>query len=148
MTSVDEILDYAIEREAEAAQFYADLAGRVDRPWMQELFKSFSKEEEGHKKKLMAVKKGKHLMPAADKVADLKIADYVVDVDTAGELDYQQALIVAMKREKASFRLYTDLAGKTDSEDLRQTFLALAQEEAKHKLRFEVEYDEFVLQEN
>ncbi len=148
MTNVDEILDFAIAREEDATQFYADLAKRVERPWMKELFLSFSKEEKGHKAKLEGVKRGKLLAPAAKKVADLKIADYVVDVDTSGELDYQQALIVAMKREKASFRLYTDLAASADNDDLRGTFQALAQEEAKHKLRFEVEYDEYVLKEN
>jgi hypothetical protein len=31
---------------------------------------------------------------------------------------------------------------------MRNIFLALAQEESKHKLRFEIEYDEFVLREN
>ena len=53
-----------------------------------------------------------------------------------------------MKREKASFRLYSDLAASVDDEDLKQTFLALAHEEAKHKLRFEVEYDDVILAEN
>ena len=37
---------------------------------------------------------------------------------------------------------------KVDDAGLQETFLGLAQEEAKHKLRFEVEYDEFVLTEN
>jgi len=49
---------------------------------------------------------------------------------------------------KASFRLYTDLAARSENADLVTLFEALAQEEAKHKLRFEVEYDEYVLREN
>ena len=53
-----------------------------------------------------------------------------------------------MKKEKAAFRLYSDLAAKTDDANRKETMLGLAQEEAKHKLRFEVEYDEFVLTEN
>jgi rubrerythrin len=44
--------------------------------------------------------------------------------------------------------MYTDLAATVDDESLRETFLALAQEEAKHKLRFEVEYDDVIMQEN
>jgi len=63
-------------------------------------------------------------------------------------MEYQDALIVAMKAEKAAFRLYSDIAGTTDNADLRGTFEALAQEEAKHKLRFEIEYDDRVLREN
>ena len=63
-------------------------------------------------------------------------------------MDYQQALILAMNKEKAAFRMYTDLAAAAPEEGLRNTFLALAQEEAKHKLRFEIEYDEEVMSEN
>jgi rubrerythrin len=53
-----------------------------------------------------------------------------------------------MKQEKAAFRLYTDLAASTDDDAVRDLFLGLAQEEAKHKLRFEVEYDEDFLRHN
>jgi rubrerythrin len=60
-------------------------------------------------------------------------------------MGYQEALIVAMKKEKAAFKLYTDLAASTADERIKATFSALAQEEAKHKLRFEIEYDNLLL---
>ena len=63
-------------------------------------------------------------------------------------ISYQDALIVAMKRERAAFKLYSDLAEKVSEEELRQVFLGLAKEEAKHKLFFESEYDERVLGDN
>ena len=53
-----------------------------------------------------------------------------------------------MKEEKAAFKLYSDLATKTTDSEFKQMFLMLAQEEAKHKLRFEIEYDDNILQEN
>ena len=49
-----------------------------------------------------------------------------------------------MKKEKAAFRLYQDLAGLVQDEKIKALFLSLAQEEAKHKLRFEVEYDDLL----
>jgi len=146
--SVDEILDFAIGQEEQAAQFYIDLAGRMERPWMSKIFKEFSKEEEGHKRKLLEVKAGKKLLSAAQKVLDLKIGDYLTDVEPSPDLDYQQALVVAMKKEKKAFKMYTDLAEATDDANLQNVFLSLAQEEAKHKLRFEIEYDDFVMTEN
>jgi rubrerythrin len=148
LNSVDEILDFAIGQEEQAANFYTDLATRMEKPWMKEVFEEFAKEEWGHKAKLMGVKQGRTLEPSAEKVTDLKIAEYVVDEEPTGEFDYQKALIIAMKKEKAAFKLYTDLAAATDKEDLSNTFLALAQEEAKHKLRIEIEYDEHVLTDN
>ena len=146
--SVDELLDFAIEREEEAAQMYTDLAGKMKKAYMREVFESFAREETGHKSKLVQIKSGKLLVPAAKKVMNLKIADYVTDVAPSADLDYQDALILAMKKEKVAFRLYTDLAEATDDDALRTTLLDLAQEEARHKLRFEIEYDEQFLSEN
>lgn len=146
--SVDAVLDFAIEKEQEAYEFYTDLIEKVSQPGMSRIFKEFAAQEKGHKAKLEAVKQGKTLEPSAKKIQDLKIADYTVEVEASAQMDYQEALILAMKREKASFKLYTHLAESAVTEDLRNTFLALAEEEAKHKLRVEVEYDERVLSEN
>jgi len=146
--TVDAALDFAIANEEEAAAGYAELAATADRPGMKDLFEQFAKEEQGHKAKLLSIKKGKLMMSAQQKVADLKIGDYLVDVEASADMDYQKALIFAMKKEKAAFKLYTDLAAQVDDPGLADTFLALAQEEAKHKLRFEVEYDDLVMTEN
>ena len=148
--STDEILDFAIKKEQEAADFYADLASKATQKYMTSVFEQFSREELGHRAKLEGVKNGKKLVAAEKKIIDLKIGDFLVPVDTedAADLTYQQALVIAMKREKESFRLYNDLANATDDGNVKALFLSLAQEEAKHKLRFEVEYDEQILKEN
>ena len=147
-SSVDEILDFAIAREEKAARFYSDLAGGTQNPAMRQVFEDFAREELGHKAKLTTIKRRKSLMPSAERVMDLKIADYLGEVEPKENMNYQDTLILAMKREKAAFKLYTDLAAAADDAKLREAFLALAQEEAKHKLRFEIEYDEHVLKED
>ena len=81
-------------------------------------------------------------------IQDMKLADYMVEVEPSPEMDYQAALVIAMKQEKAAFRLYSDLAAKSADPGLKELLLELAQEEAKHKLRFEVEYDEYILTDN
>ena len=83
-----------------------------------------------------------------ESVQDLKIADYVVRDEHRGELNYEQALVLAMKREKAAFRLYLTLSERVKDTEYKNLFLSLAQEESRHKLRFELEYDEFILREN
>ena len=142
--SIDAVLDFAIKEEEAAAEFYSKLASKMEKPWMKEAFSDFAKEELGHKAKLLEVKKGKALISAEAKVQDLKVGDYLVDSEPQDDMDYQDALILAMKKEKAAFKLYLDLAASTEDERLRQSFLALAQEEAKHKLRFEIEYDDML----
>ncbi len=144
--SINDLLDFAIQREEESIQFYTDLAERSISDNMTEVFKSFAEEERRHKKKLENVKIGERLLPAAREVLDLKIGDYLVEVEPQPDVNYQDALIIAMKREKAAFRLYSDLAARTDDAELQDLFGSLAQEEAKHKLRFEVEYDNHFLE--
>ena len=147
--TIDDILDYAIEGEQKAADLYAGLAASSRNREIQQVFEQFSKEELGHKKKLETIKGGGVVAVSEKKIQDLKIGDYLVEVDTSrGDLTYQESLIVAMKEEKAAFRLYSDLASRTDHPTLKEIFLMLAQEEAKHKLRFEIEYDDYILKEN
>jgi len=72
---------------------------------MSKVFEAFAKEELGHKVKLEAIKQGKDVQPVKN-ITDLRIADYTVDVEPAPDMSYQNALILAMKKEKVAFRLY------------------------------------------
>ena len=146
--SSSEILEFAIGKEQESIDFYAGLARWVKSPAMKDVFTQFSLEETGHKKKLQRIEESRIEICPIGRVLDLKIADYSVEPTPNEKMDYQKALLLAMQREKASFRLYEDLASRAESEDLRCTFLNLAQEEARHKLRFEIEYDECILTDN
>jgi len=146
--SVDEILDFAIGEEEQAAAFYTELAGKMSNASLRATFETFAREEQGHKAKLLAIKQNKALMGGEKQILDLKLSDYLVDVEPSADLEYADALILAMKKEKAAFKLYSDLAATTDNAELKATLLGLAQEEAKHKLRFEVEYDDNVMTEN
>lgn len=145
--TADEILDFAIAREEEAAAFYSRLAAGAPSPDMRRTFEQFAKEERGHKARLVAVKEGQQLLGGTGQVTDLQIADYTVAQEATPDMEYPAALILAMKREKAAFRLYSKLAEQTTGE-LARLFGELATEEAHHKLRFEVEYDQEVLVEN
>ena len=53
-----------------------------------------------------------------------------------------------MKREEKAQQLYSDMGTRTGDPEIKKLFAMLAQEEAKHKLRLETEYDEYVLVEN
>ena len=145
-TTVDEILDFAIAGEKAETAFYLELAAKMDNDAMKKVFEDFAAEEEKHKNILEGVKQGKAF--EAGEIADLKIADYVVNVEARPDMEYQDALILAMKREKAAFAMYSRLAEVTQSQEMRRTFQMLAQEEAKHKLYFETEYDQMILKDN
>jgi len=76
MNSVDQILDFAIDREQEASDFYTGLSARATSPWLRGVLDGFSKEELRHKGKLLPVKKGENLLSSGQQVLDLKISDY------------------------------------------------------------------------
>lgn len=141
-----EILKFAVKREEEAASFYREAGGKALSPSMRQVFMRMAGEEEKHKELLTTLDVGKITDRKVEHVPDLKIADLLVDVDYRSDLTYQETLILAMKREKEAFALYNSVAENTEDEDLRKLFQILAQEEAKHKLRLETEYDEHVLE--
>lgn len=139
-SSVDEVLDFAIAREVEAGDLYIKLEASAKDPTMRKVFEKFALEEQEHKRKLEAVKAGK-VDIGNDEIGSLGIAEGVQDIEPRPDMSYVQFLEFAMKKEKTSFKLYNDLATMTKKQELRDIFLKLAQEEAEHKLRFEIEYD-------
>jgi rubrerythrin len=145
--SVDDILNFAIQNEQNAVDFYTGLAAHARNEEMKEVFTQFAKEEMGHKAKLVNIKTTGIYRIQQEKVLDLKIGDYLVDIQPTPGMGYQETLILAMKREKNAFKLYMDLSSKAPTPELHDLFLSLAVEESKHKLRFELEYDEYVLKE-
>ncbi|MCX6272018.1 MAG: ferritin family protein [Bacteroidetes bacterium] len=147
-TSINDILDFAIQAEQEAVDFYSMLSLNTSNQEMVDVFRQFAKEEMGHKARLLKIKEEGIITMDVASVQDLKIGDYLVDIQPTPDMGYQETLIVAMKKEKAAFKLYSNLAEKTPVPEIRNVFLSLAMEESKHKLRFELEYDEFILREN
>ncbi len=148
--SVDDILDFAIKNEEEAYKFYLALAEKT-KPSLKSTFEDFAREELKHKEMILKVKAGGELKPIEDKIMDLKILESLKredKIENYSDLEYEDALKIAMKREKETFLFYTKLADKMENDNLRNLFLRLAQEEAKHKLRFEIAYDEYIYGEN
>ncbi len=146
--SVDDILDFAIGIEQDAVDFYKDLAKNALTPDMKLVFEQFAREEIGHKVRLKEVKEKGLFEMKSEVITDMQISDYLVSIKPSAKMSYQDALILAMKREKAAFKLYMALSERAMDQDMKSLFLSLAIEESKHKLRFELEYDEYVLREN
>jgi rubrerythrin len=146
--SIDEILDFAIQAEQDAVDLYTRLSGISENTEMRDAFIQFAREEMGHKARLVRIRAEGFSETATTQVTDMKISDYLSDIEPHPDMDYREALILAMSNEKAAFRLYSKLATQVPTPELRDTFLSLAQEEARHKLRFEIEYDDYVLRDN
>ena len=137
----DEILEFAIAREIEANRFYLALAERVDSAETRKVFEELAEEELEHKAKLEleVMKTGK--VAGGEKVT-IPEHDYIVsNTDSLLDMDYKDVLMLGMEKEEAAFRTYVNLVAQAKDEESREVLMALAEEEVKHKMRFEIEYD-------
>jgi rubrerythrin len=140
-----EVIQFAIDKEIEAFNFYTEASRNVKYSGAKELFLSFAKEEEGHRKLLEDLNMEKIAKARIEKIPNLKISDYLVDAEFKPDLPYADMLRIAMKREERSVKLYEDLRGSNPDADLKKLFTFLVQEESRHKFKLEKIYDEEIL---
>ena len=145
---VKEIVKQAAQQEEKAHKFYTDALKFVKdaaaRVWIKEL----ADEELKHKEMLqkLDVSKIKQFKPA--KIQDLHITEYLVDKDVHEIKDFQDVLIVAMKKEQKSYNFYVGMTKSADNADMKKICKVLAQEELKHKHKLELYYDDVVFKED
>lgn len=147
------IIDFAIQREREAVDFYRRLQGNTRFSDKKRMLRNLENMEQGHIKALERLqRRDEGGVPGAgaetwaeDQAEDLHLSDYLVPPPEKSELSYGDILVMAMKKEETAQRLYTELAGRQQDEDLRDLFLRLASEEAGHKRLFEEMYDRDIL---
>jgi rubrerythrin len=138
-----EVIEFAISREVEAYHFYMALAKVVDNTAMRKVLEGFAEEELEHKAKLEleALKMGQVLSAEKQFSASSRDNYIIPNTDSLIDMDYKDILLLAIKKEDASFRTYVNLAFHAADQESKDILLTIAEEEVKHKLRFEIEYD-------
>jgi rubrerythrin len=140
LNSIDEILDFAISGEIKAYELYMDMAAMVENQWICKSIEGMAQEELQHQAKLKAVKARKIALKR-EEVDDLGIADTIENIKPQENMDYRELLMFAIKKENVSHGLYSRLALIFPEPELKDIFLKLAEEEAEHKRRFEMQYE-------
>lgn len=139
-----EILELAISREEEANKLFLALAERVKNPEMRKVFEELAAEELEHKEKLeLEIMKTGRVVTATERLELDNEADTVAALRML-DMDYKDMLLMGMQKEEISFRLYVELAGRVSDRNAHDMLLALAEEEVKHKIRFEIEYENLI----
>jgi len=145
LNNFKEVITFAIRKEAEAYNLYTTYSDLAKNPGTKVMFKELAEEEQKHREILEGVEKKDVAEYRLEAIPDLRIGDFVDDQEFSPDMDYPAALRLAIKREEFAQRLYNLMAEKADDPELNKLFSGLAQEESKHKLRLETEYDENVL---
>ncbi len=143
----DDILDFAIKKEEEAIDLYTHALQMAEHSSSKKMFEELKEMEKSHKRMLEKMDAERVMGSEIEDVPDLKISDYLLDVEFSPDMNYQEILTLAMKREESSVKLYTHMKNKFGHPELRKLLNRLIQEEKKHKLRLEKEYDERILTE-
>jgi rubrerythrin len=142
------VLDFAIEKEVEAAAFYTHISQEETFSGAGKMFEEFAEEERKHQQ-LLEDFKARGLSAGIEDyqfewITDIKRSNYIVDLEYRRGMGYSDILMLAMKREEKALQLYNDFLDKADSEESRTLFKMLCQEEAKHKLALETMYDDYM----
>ena len=143
--SVDNVINFAIEKEEKAMAFYQQCADRAKNQGIKSFFLEMVAEEKRHRDLL------EDLNPSAlgeiklEKIEDLRISDYLIDVEFHSALTYQEALTLSMKKEEKAHAFYLGWEDKCMHEKTAKLFEMLANEELKHKRKIETIYDEEIL---
>jgi rubrerythrin len=143
-----EIIDFAIDLENKAAENYKSMQGMTKYDSSRKMLKELEDMERNHARILENIDQEEAKDYTPQNIPDLKLSNFMVDEPPKKNMTYQEVILHAMKTEEHANNLYKTLAGNAENESVRNVFLRLADEEAKHKLSLEKIYDDEVLREN
>jgi rubrerythrin len=149
-------ISIALKKEEDSFIFYKNAEKTVQFKPLKALFKDLAKQEVKHKSIL--IKEAKKLEGGAKKVntmtkgpgktKDYGLSKYLLPQNVKPNMGYQEALIVAMKREEKAVELFDYLKSITTDKKLKDTFNTLYKWEIEHLRTLEEKYDEDILTEN
>ena len=146
--NLQEIIDFAIEKEVEAADFYERISRESSMSGVKDMLKELATEERKHQALLAGLDK-KGIADGLDSykyewIKDIKRSNFAVEMEYREGMAYNDILMIAAKREEKALELYNKLLDKAETEEEKKVFKMLCQEEAKHKLQFETMYDDYM----
>jgi rubrerythrin len=146
----------ALKKEEDSFAFYKNAEKTVMFKPLKTLFRDLAKQEVKHKnilaKEMKKIEGGaskvEKLTKSSGKAKDYGLSKYLVPQNVKPTMGYQEALIVAMKREEGACELFDYLRTITMDSGLKEVFTTLYNWEVEHLKKLEEKYDEDILTEN
>ena len=138
------LLEAAMYKEVASASLYSEAGKLTVDPGARALLTELAADEERHLERLKALKKSSpgQRQWRLEKVADLRLSDYLTGGESLSGAGIQDSLIFAMKQEEQSMLFYTQMMAALRSYGGKELCQWLVQEELRHKLRLELLYEE------
>ena len=142
--TIPEILRFSISKEQASIQFYQDLLLQLVDPAAQSLFEVLIYKEREHVAALqLEIEKLGHTVDTRKESLDSEFHwDERLETDEQPQMmNFVGALLLAIQKERAAFRLYAKLLAVVKDEQITEVLLELAEEEMRHVLQLEREYE-------
>jgi len=140
---LSELWDTAIYKEIASQSLYIEAQRETDDPAARAMLAELAAEELKHADTLRKLKEADWRPSDWNRatLTDLRLSDYLSGPDTLEGAGLQEVLIFAMKREQQSVAFYSQMMGALRYESAKMLCSRLAQEELKHKMKLELEYE-------
>ncbi|MFC2160494.1 ferritin family protein [Acidobacteriota bacterium] len=143
----EDIVQFAIQREEDACNAYGEMSKIAETPGLKELLLDLQAEEKKHKELLQGITSEAVGNLETHTVIDLKISDFLTEEPPSPDMNFQDLLIFAAKKEQQAVELYMSMKASVNSDKLKNMFDFLVEQEKEHKLKLEMEYEKKVLDE-
>ncbi len=132
-----EAINFAIDREIEAQNFYKEIANKVSKPELNEMFLSFAGEEKKHEMILKDILKKDDVDTYFHEDRDYGVAETVPAPDISQISTLKDAFALAMKNEEKAMKMYLAMAENCKTRQIKTVFEDLAAMERDHKFKME-----------
>ena len=134
------IIDFAVENELEAYEFYKDAADKVDDDFLRETFEELAEDELGHKKFLEDFLVSDIEEIRLKEFSDYKISETIDKPELTVDMKFSDAIGLAIKNEEEAMFMYKSLAEACVDKEHEKLFLGLMEMEKMHKAKLEEIY--------
>lgn len=140
---LQEAIQLARKMEMDGIEFYGKAAENAGNPQAKKFFESLQDDERRHLRIVEEIGKGMGVdtqnMPApAENIKTVFTeADQEIALDQQATAEEREAVEMALGMEEDSYKLYDDAAGHADSDNQKELFKRLAQEENQHYVMLE-----------
>lgn len=131
------IIDDAVNREDDSYAFYKNAAEKAEDPQTKSLFERLSKEELKHKDYLQKFLETKAETIKIDDSEDYNLSQDIDRPRMTTEMDFRDAIKLAIKREEEAMQLYADIANSCLDKAEQDIFAGLSKMEKLHKTELE-----------
>ncbi len=146
-SNFEDIIQFAIQREEDACRAYGEMSEIAETPGLKELLLELQAEEKKHKELLQGITSEDIGNLETHNVVDLKISDFLTEEPPTPDMSFQDLLIFAAKKEQQAVELYSSMKAAVNSDELKKMFDFFLEQEKEHKLKLEMEYEKYVLDE-